>query len=67
MIHLNLSAHWCEHHMAFSANISTARQTSEDGIEVTHSRHRTFGPFDSWDDVCDFFMEHLADPSLPPL
>jgi len=47
----NVSAHYCEHHMAWTANYSVSRQSDEDDLLVIHSEHRSWGPFDTPDDV----------------
>ncbi len=64
--HLSVSAHWCEHHLAWSCNFHVARQTTDEDLEIRHMEHLAFGPFDSWDDVVDWIMSRLEDPSLPP-
>lgn len=61
---LHLMVTYCHHHMAWHATCSTAHQTSEDSIKLTHLRSCTFGPFDAWGDVTRWVEENLFDPSV---
>ncbi len=66
VVHLNVSAHFCEHHMAYSANVGIHRQVDGEQFETILERHATFGPFDSWSDVAEWLIDHLRDPGPPP-
>ncbi len=72
-LHLNLSAHYCEHHQAWSTHFSVYRQTQEDDperleddMERLAGADATWGPFDTWTDVEDWLAARLNDPTLLP-
>ncbi len=66
VVHLGVGISYCVHHMAWSATISTHRQTGEDDLEHLDSHRATFGPFDAWEDVQRWVVERLWDPSVIP-
>jgi hypothetical protein len=48
---INVSAFYCHHHLAWSANVVTHHQGGGDDVQVLHQQSMQFGPFDSEDDV----------------
>jgi hypothetical protein len=48
---INVSAHYCVHHQAWSTNVQTWRQVDGRDVELTHSQSMSFGPFDTEDEV----------------
>ena len=60
------SAHFCEHHQAWSASTSTWRMVGEEDLQLLSSERASFGPFDSWEDVSAWLVARLVDPSGLP-
>jgi hypothetical protein len=48
---INVSAFFCHHHMAWSANVITHYQAGAEDTEVLHQAFMRFGPFDHEDEV----------------
>jgi hypothetical protein len=57
---VTVTAHYCEHHMAWTTNASIHRDTGVDDLQIVHSRHRTWGPFDYPSDVLNWMHLEAA-------
>ncbi len=64
---INLSAHYCVHHQAWSTSVQTWRQHDGGDVELTHSASTSFGPFDQEDEVRAWLLRALLamDDLLP--
>jgi hypothetical protein len=64
---VNVSAHYCVHHQAWSTAVQTWRQHAGDEVEMTHSATMSFGPFDTEDEVRAWMLRSVLamDDLLP--
>jgi len=56
---ITLSAHYCHHHMAWSAHVQTFRETTGGSPEVLHAESMRFGPFDEEYEVRAWMLRAL--------
>jgi hypothetical protein len=64
---INVSAHYCVAHDAWSSHVQTWRHRAGDEVEVTHSQSMRFGPFDDEIEVRGWLLRALLamDDLLP--
>jgi len=64
---ITIGAHYCHHHLAWSATASTWCQSSDEDVEVLHTARMAFGPFDDEDEVRAWMLRALLamDDLLP--
>jgi len=48
---INVSAHYCVVHQAWSTSVQTWRELDGADLELLHSARMSFGPFDTEEDV----------------
>ena len=56
---INVSAHYCHHHQAWSTSVETWRQLDGERLELLHSAQMSFGPFDEEYEVRAWMLRAL--------
>ena len=66
IVSVSVSAHYCEHHQAWSASAMSYTQTSDEEMTMLWSDRAAFGPFDDWRTVEEWCVRRLEDITALP-
>lgn len=58
-------AHFCHHHMAWHATVEQRHQDGDEPVMLAHGT-MAFGPFDRFEDVCEWISTSLGALGSPP-
>jgi hypothetical protein len=63
---LNFSVWYCHHHQAYAVTKMIYTERAEGDIELEVMRGVEFGPFDTWEAVCDWLNDEIPIDGLAP-